>query len=71
MLFMLISSLSLFLPLLCSPNDIGEMFERPGKLSDRIPGPYKNEEQARSANGGALPPDLTLIVKVCYSCICN
>ena len=48
------------------PNDIGEMFERPGKLSDRIPGPYKNEEQARSANGGALPPDLTLIVKVCF-----
>ena len=49
-----------------SPNDIGEMFERPGKLSDRIPGPYKNEEQARSANGGALPPDLTLIVKVYF-----
>jgi ubiquinol-cytochrome c reductase cytochrome c1 subunit len=39
------------------------MFERPGKLSDRIPGPYKNEEQARAANGGALPPDLTLMVK--------
>ena len=46
-----------------SPNDIGEMFERPGKLSDRIPGPYKNEEQARAANGGAYPPDLTLMVK--------
>lgn len=45
------------------PNDIGEMFERPGKLFDRIPGPYKNEEQARSANGGALPPDLSLMVK--------
>ena len=25
------------------PNDQGEMFERPGKLSDKIPGPYKNE----------------------------
>lgn len=45
------------------PNDIGEMFERPGKLSDKIPGPYKNEEQARSANNGALPPDLSLMVK--------
>jgi len=45
------------------PNDIGEMFERPGKLSDRIPGPYANEEQARAANGGAYPPDLTLMVK--------
>ena len=45
------------------PNDAGEMFERPGKLSDRIPGPYKNEAQARSANNGALPPDLSLMVK--------
>jgi ubiquinol-cytochrome c reductase cytochrome c1 subunit len=45
------------------PNDIGEMFERPGKLSDRIPGPYQNEEQARSANNGAYPPDLSLMVK--------
>jgi hypothetical protein len=45
------------------PNDSGEMFERPGKLSDRLPAPYKNEEQARSINNGALPPDLSLIVK--------
>ncbi len=45
------------------PNDIGEMFERPGKLSDSIPGPYKNEEQARAANNGAYPPDLSLMVK--------
>lgn len=42
------------------PNDIGEMFERPGKLSDKIPGPYKNEEEARAANNGAYPPDLSL-----------
>ena len=41
----------------------GEMFDRPGKLSDRLPAPYKNEEQARSINNGALPPDLSLIVK--------
>jgi len=45
------------------PNDQGEMFERPGKLSDKIPGPYKNEQEARGANGGALPPDLSLMVK--------
>ncbi len=45
------------------PNDIGEMFERPGKLSDRIPGPYQNEEQARASNGGAYPPDLSLMAK--------
>eukprot|EP01041_Mallomonas_annulata_P013128 gene13128-27746_t len=45
------------------PNDIGEMFVRPGKLSDKIPSPYKNEEEARAANNGAYPPDLSLMVK--------
>jgi ubiquinol-cytochrome c reductase cytochrome c1 subunit len=45
------------------PNDEGEMFERPGKLSDNLPSPYANEEAARAANAGALPPDLSLIVK--------
>jgi len=45
------------------PNEKGEYFERPGKLSDHFPSPYENDEQARSVNGGALPPDLSLIVK--------
>ena len=45
------------------PNDAGEMFDRPGKLSDALPSPYKNDEQARSINNGALPPDLSLIIK--------
>lgn len=45
------------------PNELGEMFERPGKLSDKLPGPYRNEEEARSANNGAYPPDLSLMVK--------
>jgi len=45
------------------PNDQGEMFERPGKLSDYFPAPYPNEEAARASNGGALPPDLSLMVK--------
>ena len=45
------------------PNDEGEMFERPGKLSDPLPRPYPNEEAARYANGGAYPPDLSLITK--------
>ena len=45
------------------PNDAGEMFDRPGKLSDALPSPYKNEEQARSINNGANPPDLSLINK--------
>ncbi|KAF9258893.1 cytochrome c1, component of the mitochondrial respiratory chain [Marasmius fiardii PR-910] len=45
------------------PNDEGEMFMRPGKLSDYMPAPYPNEEAARAGNAGALPPDLSLIVK--------
>ncbi|KAJ1390868.1 Cytochrome c1 [Sesbania bispinosa] len=45
------------------PNDEGEMFTRPGKLSDRFPEPYANEAAARFANGGAYPPDLSLITK--------
>ena len=45
------------------PNDSGEMFERPARPSDRKPGPYANEQEARAANGGALPPDLSLIIK--------
>jgi ubiquinol-cytochrome c reductase cytochrome c1 subunit len=39
------------------------MFTRPGKLSDRLPEPYSNESAARFANGGAYPPDLSLVTK--------
>eukprot|EP00928_Gymnodinium_smaydae_P044534 TRINITY_DN296_c0_g4_i1.p1 TRINITY_DN296_c0_g4~~TRINITY_DN296_c0_g4_i1.p1 ORF type:complete len:307 (-),score=68.27 TRINITY_DN296_c0_g4_i1:85-936(-) len=42
------------------PNDEGEMFQRPGILTDAFPSPYPNEEAARYANGGALPPDLSV-----------
>ncbi|KAJ0162006.1 Cytochrome c1, heme protein, mitochondrial [Colletotrichum tanaceti] len=45
------------------PNEQGDIEMRPGKLSDYIPDPYKNEEAARFANNGALPPDLSLIIK--------
>ncbi|CAE6441281.1 unnamed protein product [Rhizoctonia solani] len=45
------------------PNDAGEMFQRPGKLADYMPAPYPNEEAARAGNAGALPPDLSLIIK--------
>lgn len=45
------------------PNDEGEMFDRPGRPSDRFAAPYANEQAARAANGGAFPPDLTLMVK--------
>ena len=45
------------------PNDEGEMFDRPGLPSDRIPSPFPNEQAARYANGGSYPPDLSLITK--------
>ncbi|RKP13665.1 cytochrome c1, mitochondrial precursor [Piptocephalis cylindrospora] len=45
------------------PNDEGEMFQRPGKPADYFPRPYANDEAARAANGGSLPPDLSLMVK--------
>lgn len=45
------------------PNDQGEYFERKGKLSDVFPNPYENPEQGTMANGGALPPDLSLMAK--------
>ncbi|XP_015250899.1 PREDICTED: cytochrome c1, heme protein, mitochondrial [Cyprinodon variegatus] len=44
------------------PDENGEMFTRPGKLSDYFPKPYPNPEAARAANNGALPPDLSYIV---------
>src|SRR6202167_962615 len=52
------------------PNDKGELFDgrgnrltRPGIVADHFPPPFANEEAARAANGGALPPDLSLIEK--------
>ena len=46
------------------PNDQGKIVKRPAILSDLIPPPFKNEQEARSAQpGGALPPDLSLIVR--------
>ena len=45
------------------PDDAGDMFERPGVPSDAFPAPFENAQQARGSNGGALPPDLSLIVK--------
>jgi ubiquinol-cytochrome c reductase cytochrome b/c1 subunit len=45
------------------PDDKGEMFERPGRPADYFPSPFPNENAARAANGGAAPPDLSLITK--------
>jgi ubiquinol-cytochrome c reductase cytochrome c1 subunit len=45
------------------PNDQGQMYQRPGRPSDPIPGPFPNDQAARAANNGALPPDQSLLVK--------
>lgn len=45
------------------PDEAGDMFERPGRPSDRLPSPYPNTQAAAAANGGAAPPDLSLITK--------
>lgn len=45
------------------PDDTGEMFQRPGRLSDHFPSPDPNEQAARARFGGALPPDLSVITK--------
>ena len=45
------------------PNDAGDMFERPGRAADRFPAPFPNENAARASNGGAYPPDLSVIAK--------
>jgi len=45
------------------PNDKGEFYKRPGLPSDHFPKPFPNEAAARYANNGALPPDLSVIIK--------
>ena len=45
------------------PNADGEMFTRPGKLSDKFLMPYANDKEAQAANGGAYPPDMSVLAK--------
>jgi ubiquinol-cytochrome c reductase cytochrome b/c1 subunit len=45
------------------PNDKGEMFQRNGKLADHFPPPFPNDQAARAALGGGLPPDMSVLAK--------
>jgi len=45
------------------PDESGDMFERPGRPSDYLPSPFPNAQAAAAANGGAAPPDLSMIAK--------
>ena len=44
-------------------SETGDTVKRPGIPADRFPNPFANEPAARASNGGALPPDLSVIVK--------
>ncbi|MBI2235750.1 MAG: cytochrome c1 [Magnetospirillum sp.] len=46
-----------------APNDEGVVVNRAGRPSDKYIGPFPNEKAAAAANGGALPPDLSLMTK--------
>ena len=45
------------------PDENGDMFTRPGRPSDRFVSPYPNIQAAIAANGGAYPPDMSVLVK--------
>jgi len=45
------------------PNDDGDMFTRSAKLSDKFVQPYRNDKEAMASNGGAYPPDMSVLVK--------
>jgi ubiquinol-cytochrome c reductase cytochrome b/c1 subunit len=45
------------------PNDQGQMFQRSGRIADYFPPPFPNDQAARAALGGALPPDMSDLAK--------
>ena len=45
------------------PDSQGEMFIRPGRPSDKFKSPYPNVNASTAANGGAYPPDMSVLVK--------
>jgi len=45
------------------PNDQGQMFQRPGKISDNFPPPFANAQAAAAALGGKVPPDMSTLAK--------
>ena len=44
-------------------SETGDVIKRPATAADRFPSPYANEAAARAGNGGALPPDMSLLAK--------
>jgi ubiquinol-cytochrome c reductase cytochrome b/c1 subunit len=58
-----VAALAAEVQVLDGPDDAGDMVERPGRPADRFPSPFANDNAARASNGGALPPDLSVIAK--------
>lgn len=44
-------------------SETGDVIQRPGTSADKFPSPFPNEPAARASNGGALPPDLSVMAK--------
>lgn len=44
-------------------SETGDAIKRPATGADHFPGPFANEAAARASNGGALPPDMSLLAK--------
>ena len=44
-------------------SDTGDAIKRPGITADYFPAPFANDAAARASNGGALPPDMSLLAK--------
>merc|ERR1719335_1108088 len=45
------------------PDETGVQSDRTGKLMDPFPRPYSNKNEGRYVNGGAYPPDLSLMTR--------
>ena len=44
-------------------RDTGDVIKRPATSADHFPAPFANEAAARASNGGALPPDMSLLAR--------
>lgn len=44
-------------------SETGDVIQRPAIPADKFPSPFPNDAAAAASNGGAIPPDLSVIVK--------
>ena len=58
-----VKAIAASLEVIDGPDSQGEMFTRPGRPSDRFVSPYPNVNASMAANGGAYPPDMSVLVK--------